>query len=110
MKLGHWFRLPHEIFLEDMPDSPRRVIIYLFSLSLYGGECSPGYAAIERHTFLKENAIRSAIAWLQKKHWISHTIRGQSGKNMRIYIRIPPRLQSTKASNVIDGEAQFKVV
>jgi hypothetical protein len=97
--------------MEIIPESPLRILLFLFSVSKSGGECEPGFSAIERHTGIKEKPARNALRWLDKKGWIFDIKRAGPYRNQRIYIQIPNRLKPAKASNIIATKArQFKVV
>ncbi len=101
------FAVPRAIFAERMPAKTRDLLVFLFSVSMSGGECSPGWLAIENATGQSDDTARVRLQWLKKRGWISHTRRRQAGP-MLIYVRVPARLRPDAAC--IKAAAAFKVV
>jgi hypothetical protein len=101
---------PELLLVEPIPLIPLRILLFLFSVSSGGGECTPGNAAIMRAVGISKNTLTKWTRWLKKRGWIFRVARTQTG-NQRIYIRVPHRLRPAKPASVVaTTEAQFKVV
>ncbi len=90
-------KLPVElIFREPMPAKAFKLLVYLFSVSSAGGECSPGYAAmcaVMRDGLLEsgsENTARRHLKTLKRLGWI---FRITPTRPLRIYLQIPHRFR-----------------
>ena len=87
---------PACVWMEPMPHKDRVVLIYLFSLSKFKGECRPGIKGLmeavqQSHGHLGcPKQMKSILDRLQKSGWVIERKRKRSG-NAEIHIQIPIR-------------------
>lgn len=95
------FSVPMCIFTEPMPDKARSLLVYLLSVSDFGGGCAPGYDAMRRAIRAHDGdngsnaTVRRYLALLQKSGWIFAT--KKTNQRMRIWLQIPHRFRQQNA-------------
>tara|TARA_R110000868_G_C10754606_1_gene753473 strand:- start:343 stop:636 length:294 start_codon:yes stop_codon:yes gene_type:complete len=87
-----------------MEAKARCLLFYLLSISLSGGECRPGYAAMRKALVGAEGkkgsdaTVKSALETLDKAGWIHH--RHRTNGIMRIYLHVPMRFRPVPKKHV----------
>lgn len=82
------------IFAEPMPSKAFKLLVFLYRISRQGGECRPGYDAMQRAIRDGENdkgsrsTVKSSLDWLEDNGWF-FARRKNNGK-MFIYLRKEP--------------------
>lgn len=94
------FSVPFCLFTEPMPDKARSLLVYLLSVSDFGGGCTPGYDAMKRAIRAHDGdngsnaTVRRYLAFLHKAGWIFSMKKTNS--KMHIWLQIPHRFRAKK--------------
>ena len=105
----HYF--PACVWMEPMPHKDRVVLIYLFGISKFKGDCRPGMTGLMEAVQQSLGHIgcpkqmKATLDMLQSRGWIIERKRKRSG-NAEIFLQIPIRYrkrinQSEDKSNVV---------
>ncbi len=87
---GH-FSCPNIVFADRLPPKPRLLLIWLYSQRLAGGQCDPGYHAMQIAIEASRSTVKRSLNLLKKHGWL-YNFRKQGPKNMRFWLHIPKHL------------------
>jgi hypothetical protein len=91
---GTFFTVPKSVFTEPMPSKACKLLCYLYSISRVGGECRPGYDAMQSIIRDKDgdkgsrSTVKASLDYLDRKGWFLR--RQRTGGKMYIYLRKEP--------------------
>lgn len=94
------FSVPFCILDEPMPSKALKLLVYLLSISDFGGCCRPGYEAMRKvmrdHSRGNgsDTTVRKQLLWLKKDGWIFEIRR--TNARMLVWLQIPPRFRPQK--------------
>lgn len=94
------FSVPDCILEDPMPSKALKLLLYLLSISDYGGACRPGYDHMRKVMRDKiqdkgsDTTVRKHLIWLKKDGWIFNMKR--TNARMIVWLQIPPRHRPQK--------------